>query len=126
MRPVLPALLALLFAVAAGEADAAGGEKMTEKISFQARVDTVTMLSRYEGEVRPVHVDPRYVIVVRVLSVSPKGKGIEAEQKIAFAIHSPAKTFRGDSAKGKTYDFSVEREETPEGVRWRALKVETK
>jgi ketosteroid isomerase-like protein len=99
-------------------------ESMIMTIRFKARVEEVKMLSRYEGEVRPVHVDPRYVIVVRVESVSPEGKGIRASQRIAFAIHSPARTFHGDRAEGNTYAFSIEREEAGGAVRWRALSVD--
>lgn len=97
------------------------------RVRFTARVESVRMLSEFAGTAKPVHVDPRFALILRVTEVAPEGMGIAARAREVFLIHSVAKLFRSggmqDSVGGE-FEFSVERRKTPNGVRWAALRVE--
>ncbi len=85
--------------------------KWKEMSRFVAKVDAVSMLSRYAGEVQVVSHDPLWVVELSIDRVLEGYSDKSTEQKIAYAIHSPTKLFAMDSkdAIGKYFEFSVSR-----------------
>jgi len=97
------------------------------RVRFTARVEGVRPLSEVGGTAKAVHADPRFALLLRVAKVAPEGSGIAAGSQETLLIHSVAKLFTGAEASAveeSTFDFSVERIETAEGVRWADLRVE--
>jgi len=94
------------------------------EIQLRATVQDVVPLADFSGTVTLVDSDPRFALTVRIESVEPAVSGFAAGAVIAFAIHSPALLFKEDVTKGKTYDFSLEREIKHGKVRFFGLKVE--
>jgi len=95
-----------------------------QKIHLRATVHDVVPLTDFSGKVTLVDFDPKFALTVRIESVDPAVSGFAAGAVISFAIHSPALLFREDVTKGKTYDFSLEREIEHGKVRFFGLKVE--
>jgi len=93
------------------------------EIHLRATVQDVVPLADYSGRVTPVDFDQRFALTVRIESVDPAIGGFTAGAVIAFAIHSPALLFGGDVTKGKTYDFSLQREVKHRKTRFFGLKV---
>jgi len=94
------------------------------EIHLRATVQDVVPLGDFSGKVTPVDFDPRFALTVRIESVDRAVSGFAARAVISFAIHSPALLFGEDVIKGKTYDFSLEREIKHGKVRFFGLKVE--
>jgi hypothetical protein len=78
----------------------------------------------FTGKVTPVDFDPRFALVTRIESVNPAAGSFTAGTVVAFAIHSPALLFGGDSPKGITYDFSLQREIEHGKTRFFGLEVD--
>jgi len=90
----------------------------------RATVQDVVPLADYSGKVTPVDFDQRFVLTVRIESVGPAVSGFDVGTVIAFAIYSPTLLFGGDVTKGKTYDFSLQRETKHGKTRFFGLKIE--
>lgn len=111
----------------AEEKPSVGQVKGNTRVRFEARVESVRMMSEYAGVAKPVHADPRFALVLQVANVSPVGMGIASNSREAFLIHSVAKLFRGggiEDSVGGVFEFSVQRTQTPGGARWSDLRVE--
>src|SRR5215469_12443461 len=94
-----------LWACAAGRAQSANDE-----IHLRAAVQAVVPLTSFSGTATPVDVDPRFALTVHIESVVPTVTNFSAGAAVTFAIHSPSLLFAGEPAKGKTYDFVLQRE----------------
>ena len=94
-----------------------------DEIHLRATVRDVVPLSDFSGKITPVDFDPRFALTVRIESVDPAVGNFAAGTVVAFAIHSPALLFGDDATKGKTYDFSVQREIKDGKTRYFGLKV---
>ena len=94
------------------------------EIHLRATVQDVAPLTDFSGEITPVDFDPLFALTVRIESVEPAFNSFTVGFVIAFAIHSPALLFGGDASKGKTYDFSLQREIKHGKTRFFGLKVE--
>jgi len=93
------------------------------EIHIQATVQAVVPLADFSGKTTPVDFDPRFALTVRIESVKPAIGSFIAGTVLAFAIHSPALLFGEDTSKGKTYDFSLQREIKHGKTRFFGLKV---
>jgi hypothetical protein len=87
-------------------------------------VQDVVLLADFLEEITPVDFDPRFALTVRIESVDPAVGSFTAGAVVAFAIHSRALLFGEDATKGKTYDFSLQREIKHGKTRFFGLKVE--
>jgi hypothetical protein len=87
-------------------------------------VQDVGPLTDFSGKVTPVDFDPRYALTVRIESVNPAVAGLTSGAVVVFAIHSPALLFGEDAVKGKTCDFSLQREIKRAKTRFFGLKVQ--
>lgn len=101
-----------------------GDQSTKNGIHLRATVLDVVPLTDFSGEITSVGLDPRFALTVRIESVDPTITGFSAGAVVAFAIHSPALLFREDASKGKTYDFSLQREIKHGKTRFFGLKVE--
>jgi hypothetical protein len=63
-------------------------------------------------------------LTVRIESVGPAATNFTVGAVVAFAIHSPSLLFGEEAKKGKTYEFSVQREIKHGKTRYFGLKVE--
>jgi hypothetical protein len=55
--------------------------------------------------------DAQFVLIARVISVTPDDARFIPRHTVSFAIHSPSQLFMGDEPRGHTYDFDLH---TPE------------
>jgi hypothetical protein len=99
-------------------------QSTTDEIHLRATVQNVVPLTDFSGKITPVDFDPRFALTVRIESVEPAVGSFTVGAVVAFAIHSPALLFREDATKGKTYNFSVQREIKHGKTRFFGLKVE--
>jgi len=85
---------------------AAGGTQPREArvVVLGATVLGVTPLDGLAGTLKPVGIDPRFVLKVRVIS-SSDAVSFSSGAKVNFGIHSPALLFHGDPTIGKAYEF---------------------
>lgn len=118
MVHLLASLVATLLACAAGQT-----QSTKDEIHLRATVQDVVLLSHFSGKITPVDFDPRFALTVRVESVVPAVKNFPTGAVVAFAIHSPALLFDGEAKKGKTYDFSLQRENERGKTKYSGLVV---
>ena|SRR6266404_2581130 len=95
-----------------------------DKIHMRVTVQDVVLLTDFSGKVIPVDCDPRFAVTVRIESVGPAVTNFTVGAVVAFAIHSPSLLFGEEAKKGKTCDFSVQREIKHGKTRYFGLKVE--
>lgn len=78
-------------------------------ITFTGTVKSIELLGKRELEVTPVDLDPKFAVTVHLESVTPPEAPIKEGADVVFAIHSPARLFRGGegSVIGKKYHFKV-------------------
>jgi hypothetical protein len=95
-----------------------------DAIHLRATVQNVVPLTDFSGKITQVDFDPRFALTVRIESVDFAVGSLTVGAVVAFAIHSPARLFREDATKGKTYDFSLQREIKHGKTRFFGLKVE--
>jgi len=94
------------------------------EIHLRAIVLNVVPLTDFSGEITPVDFDPRFALTVRIESIDPSVGSFTLGAVVAFAIHSKALLFGEDATKGKTYNFSLQREIKHGKTRFFDLKVE--
>jgi len=94
------------------------------EIHLRATVQNAVPLTDFSGKITPVDFDPRFALTVRIESVDPAVGSFTVGAVVAFAIHSPALLFGEDATKGKTYNFSLQREIKHAKTRFFGLKVE--
>ena len=111
--------LGLVAARSAGQA-----RSTVEEIHMRATVQDIVLLTGFSGKVIPVDFDPRFVLTVRIESLGPAVTNFTVGAVVGFAIHSPSLLSREEAKKGKTYDFSVQREIKHGKTRYFGLKVE--
>jgi hypothetical protein len=119
MIRLLATLAASLLACTPGQT-----QSTRDEIHLRATVQNVVPLTDYSGKITQVDFDPRFALTVRIESVDPGVGSFTVGAVIAFAIHSPARLFGEDTTKGKTYDFSLQREIKHGKTRLFGLKVE--
>jgi hypothetical protein len=95
-----------------------------DEIHLRTTVQNVVPLTDFSGEIAPVDFDPRFALTVGIESVDPAVGSFTVGAVVAFAIHSPALLFGEDATKGKTYNFSLQREIKHGKTRFFGLKVE--
>lgn len=95
-----------------------------DEIHMRATVRDIVLLTDFSGKVIPVDFDSRFVLTVHIESVNPAATNFTVGAVVAFAIHSPSLLFGEEAKKGKTYDFSVQREIKHGKTRYFGLKVE--
>jgi len=116
------AVVLLTFGLVA--ASSAGQARSTiDKIHMRVTVQDVVLLTDFSGKVIPVDFDPRFAVTVRIESVGPAVTNFTVGAVVAFAIHSPSLLFGEEAKKGKTYDFSVQREIKHGKTKYFGLKV---
>jgi len=101
-------------------------QKVVEQLKVRAAVQDVTVLRQFTGSVVQTHFDPRYVVTLRIESVTPALSGLTNGSTMSFGIHSPALLFGGETPKGKTLDFVLSRETQAGTSRFFGLAVERK
>jgi hypothetical protein len=94
------------------------------EIHLRATVQNVVPLTDFSGKITPVDFDPRFALTVRIESVDPAVGSFTVGAVVAFAIHSPALLFGEDATKGKTYNFSLQREIKHSKTKFSGLKLE--
>lgn len=94
-----------------------------DEVHLRATVQDVVLLSDFSGKIIPVDFDPRFALTVRIESVVPAVTGFTPSAVKAFAIHSPSLLFGEEATKGKTYDFSLQREIKRGKTRFFGLRV---
>lgn len=99
-------------------------QSVIEQFKMRAAVQDITMSRQFRGSVIQTHFDSRYVMTLRIQSVTPPLSGFTNGSIVSFAIHSPALLFAGEPPKGKTVDFVVSRETRAGGSRFFGLAVE--
>ena len=105
-------------------ASSAGQARTTiDEIHMRATVQDVVLLTHFSGKAIRVDFDPRFALTVRIESVGPANTNFTVGAVVAFAIHSPSLLFGEEAKKGKTYDFSVQREIKDGKTRYFGLKV---
>ena len=115
--------LLILLALAALAGCARSEKPAVETIHLRATVREVGLLASFSGQAILVDFDPNFVLTVRIESAAPALANFPAHGIVTFAIHSPARLFRGDPQPGKTYDFTVRREVRDGRVRFSDLEV---
>jgi hypothetical protein len=106
-------------------ASSAGQARSTiDEIHMRATVQDVVLLTDFSGKVIPVDFDPRFALTVRIESVGPAATNFTVGAIVVFAIHSPSLLFGEEVKKGKTYNFSVQRQIKHGKTRYFDLKVE--
>ena len=93
------------------------------EIHLRATVQNVVPLTDFSGKITPVDFDPRFALTVRMESVDPAVSSFTVGAVVVFAIHSPA-LLGEDTTKGKTYNFSLQREIKHSKSRFFGLKLE--
>jgi hypothetical protein len=81
-----------------------------DEIHLRVTVQNVVPLTDFSGKITQVDFDARFALTVRIESVVPAVGSFTVGAVVAFAIHSPALLFGENATKGKTYDFSLQRE----------------
>ncbi len=83
-------------------------EVVSAEFSFTATIAQLLPLRRFSGTLTPVHVDPRYVVVLEIERVEASA-GALAPGRRAFAIHSPSRLLGGDASAqvGRRRDFVI-------------------
>jgi hypothetical protein len=115
----------VLLTLGLAAASSAGQARSTiDEIHMRATVQDVVLLTDFSGKVIPVDFDPRFALTVRIASVGPAATNFTVGAVVAFAIHSPSLLFGEEAKKGKTYDFSVQREIKHGKTRYFGLEVE--
>lgn len=104
----------------------AEAQQTNDQIHLRATVQDVVILSSFSGTVTPVDIDPRFALTVRIESVTPAVTNFAAGSVVTFAIHSPARLFAEEDAKGKAYDFSVRRKTERGKMRFFELEIRKK
>jgi len=94
------------------------------EIHLRATVQDIVPLADFSGKATPVDFDTKFALVTRIESVNPAIGNFTAGTVVAFAIHSSALLFGGDSPRGITYNFSLQREIKHGKTRFFGLKVE--
>lgn len=94
-----------------------------QEIHLRATVQAVVPLTAFSGTVKPVDVDPRFVLTLRIESVVPVVANFSEGTVVAFSIHSPSLLFAGEPIKGNTYNFVLHREAENGKVRFFGLKI---
>jgi hypothetical protein len=122
MKLNIAAVLLTLGLVAASSASQA--RSTVDEIHMRATVQDVVLLTHFSGRVIPVDFDPRFALTVRIESVDPAATNFTVGAVVTFAIHSPSLLFEEEAKKGKTYDFSIQREIKHGKTRYFGLKVE--
>jgi hypothetical protein len=97
------------------------GQTNTDKIHFRATVQSVSLLERSSGTITPVDVDPRFALALRIEPSAPAVANFRTGAVVTLGIHSPSLLFEGESPKGKTYDFILQREIEDGRVRYFGL-----
>ena len=119
-------IVAVLLTLGLVAASSAGQARSTiDEIHMRATVQDVVLLTHFSGKVIPVDFDPRFALTVRIESVGPAATNFTVGAVVAFAIHSPSLLFGEEAKKGKTYDFSVQREIRHGKTRYFGLKVDS-
>jgi hypothetical protein len=119
MIRLLVTLVVSLLACTSGQT-----QSTRDQIHLRATVQNYVPLTEFSGEITQVDFDPKFALTVRIESVDPAVGGFTVGAIVAFAIHSPALLFGGDATKGKTYNFSLQREIKHGKTRFFGLKVE--
>jgi len=101
-------------------------QKVVEQFKVRAAVQDVTVLRQFARSVVQTHFDPRYVVTLRIESVTPPLSSLTNGSTMSFAIHSPALLFGGETPKGRTLDFVLSRETQAGTSRFFGLAVERK
>jgi hypothetical protein len=97
---------ALALAGLVGAVSGAGANPASHAmIEFTGKVTTVESLGARARTALVVDVDPRFVIVVHVRTVSGADAPFAAGDDQAFAIHSPTRLFASDHPAGGTFAF---------------------
>lgn len=78
-----------------------------ETFQLRGTVLSVTPLSTHSGKVTPVNVDPRYVMVLKIESVTPSITNFVKGSTNAFAIHSPDRLLGSEPFAGTSYTFQL-------------------
>src|SRR5262249_42101738 len=99
------------------------GKRTIDEIHLRATVQDVVLLTHFSGKIILVDFDPRFALTVRIESVDPAATNFTVGADEVFGIHSPSLLF-GEEAKGKTYDFTVQREVKHGKTRYFGLKVD--
>jgi hypothetical protein len=98
--------------------------RQARRAQMRATVQDVVLLTDFSGKVIPVDFDPRFALTARIESVGPAATNFTVGAIVAFAIHSPSLLFGEEAKKGKTCDFSVQREITHGKTSYFGLKAE--
>jgi len=75
-------------------------QKVVEQFKVRAAVQDVTVLRQFARSVVQTHFDPRYVVTLRIESVTPPLSSLTNGSTMSFAIHSPALLFGGERRHG--------------------------
>lgn len=110
----------LLFALSA-TCSADDATVVSSVITFKATV--LDPETPYNGRVIPVHFDPMFPLIVKILSSDSQLPEFAAGCMVKFAIHSPTQLFGRDEPIGTTFTFSVVREAKGEKQRFSLLTV---
>lgn len=104
--------------VAAKEDPQSGGVK-TERISteIELAIEQVTPLARYAGTALVSSVDPRYVLVGKVVWVQ-RPEVLAQKSRQAFAIHSPTQLGLGGWQRGDTICLLLTRIRSEGRTQW--------
>ncbi len=96
---------------------------MHETIEFKGKVVSIEQLGKRAVKALLVDFDPRFLLTVRIGSVSGTGAPFQEADDQAFAIHSPSRMFAADNSVGKTLAFVLEKTVDHGQTTWRlALK----
>jgi hypothetical protein len=120
----MPRTVAVLLTIASCVCAGTDSRSVIEQFKIRAAVQDITMSRQFTGSVIQTHFDSRYVITLRLQSVTPPLSGFTNGSIVSFAIHSPALLFAGETPKGKTVDFVVSRETWAGGSCFFGLAVE--
>jgi hypothetical protein len=80
-----------------------------DEIRLRATVEAIVPFADFLGVITPVAFDPRFALTLRIEAAVPSVHDFGAGAVVTLGIHSPSQLFRGESAKGKTYDFLLHR-----------------
>jgi hypothetical protein len=120
MIHLLATLAVILLACIPGQA-----QNTKDQVHLRGTVHKIVPLADFSGTITPVDFDPRFAFTLRIESVNPAVDGFNTGAVVTFAVHYPARLFLGeDPTKGRTYDFSLQREAKHGKTSFFGLKIE--
>jgi len=124
MRSALGAVILSCISVVAVAQEHGSGKQITKDvIQLRASVKAIVQLQDFSGELVQVDTDPHFALTVSVVSVVPAIADFNPHAIVTFGIHSPTLVFAGDAKYGKTYNFSLCRENEGGKVRFSGLGI---